>query len=126
VRLAALVREGATVTSDHDDFGISMWRRGVGAIWHRYRGPRLSDDPATETELLNRSYRVGLTDIQDAINQMLGRDPEQHRPPRLAWRQLIDALTGAGVAVTEQELIDAPLTVELASEVHAELADPPS
>jgi ABC transporter len=26
-------------------------RRGVGAIWHRYRGPRLCDDLAIETEL---------------------------------------------------------------------------
>jgi hypothetical protein len=109
------------VTSVHDDFGISARRSGLGAIWHRYRGPRLSQDPAEEADLLNRSYRVGLTDIQDAINQMLGRDPEQHRPPRLAWGQLINALADAGVVVSEQELIDAPLKIELSPEVTAQV-----
>ena len=58
VRLSALLKDGVTVTSAGDDFGISTPRRGVGAIWHRYRGPRLSDDPATEAEMLNRSYRL--------------------------------------------------------------------
>jgi hypothetical protein len=81
VRLAALLKDGATVDSADDDFGISTPRQGAGAIWHRYRGPRLSDDPATEAEMLNHSYRVAQADIEDAINQMLGRDPELHRPP---------------------------------------------
>ena len=94
----------------------------MSVIWHRYRGPQLSQDPADEAELLDRSYRLGLTDIEDAINQMLGRDPEQRRPPRLAWGRLIEALADAGMVATEQELIDAPLTVELSPEVEAEIA----
>jgi hypothetical protein len=124
VRLSALTESGERVSSPHADFGIGGSRRGVGAIWHRYRGPTLSDDPAEETERLDQTYRVGLSDIEDAINQMLGRDPEQHRPPRLSWRQLIDALASAGVPVTEQDLIDAPLTVELSPPVKADLALP--
>jgi hypothetical protein len=123
VRLSALLKDGVTVTSAGHDLGISTPRRGVGAIWHRYRGPRLSDDPATEAEMLNRSYRVGRADIEDAINQMLGRDAELHRPPRLSWGQLIDALADAGVTATEQELIAAPLTVELTPEVQAQLSE---
>jgi hypothetical protein len=123
VRLSALLKDGATVTSAGDDFGISTPRRGVGAIWHRYRGPRLSDDPATEAEVLNRRYRVGRADIEDAINQMLGRNPKLHRPPRLSWGQLIDALADAGVTVTEQELIAAPLAIELTPEVQAQLSE---
>jgi hypothetical protein len=54
---------------------------------------------------------------------MLGRDPELHRPPRLAWGQLVDALAAAGLAVSEQELIDAPLTIELLPGVRAQLAE---
>ena len=125
VRLTALIEHGAPVASARDDFGICAWRRGVSAIWHRYRGPQLSEDPMEQAELLNRSYRVGLPDIEDAINQMLGRDPDQHRPPRLAWGNLMDALTDAGVVVTEQELIDAPLTIELSPEVKAQHARTP-
>jgi hypothetical protein len=32
---------------------------GIGAIWHRYRGPRLSDDPAENALLLDEPYHVG-------------------------------------------------------------------
>jgi hypothetical protein len=123
VRLTALIEDAAPVTSDRDDFGISMPRHGLAAIWHRYRGARLTEDPTKETELLRSNHRVGMPDLQDAINQMLGRDPEQHRPPRLSWGHLIDALANVGVAVTEQELIDAPLIIELAPAVKAQLAD---
>ena len=52
---------------------------------------------------------------------MLGRDPKLHHPPRLSWHNLIRALNTAAMPITEQELIDAPLTVELATEVRAEL-----
>jgi hypothetical protein len=124
VRLSALTESSEWVSSPQEDFGIGEPRRGVGAIWHRYRGPRLSEDPGEETEPLNQTYRVGLSDIEDAINQMLGRDPEQHRPPRLSWGKLIDALASAGVPVTEQELIDAPLSLQLSPRVKAELALP--
>jgi hypothetical protein len=93
VRLTAKIQDVAPVTSDRDDFGISMPGRAVGS------------------------------ELYDAVNQMLGRDPEQHRPPRLSWGQLIDALANVGVCVTEQELIDTPLTVELSPEVKAQLAD---
>jgi hypothetical protein len=65
---------------------------------------------------------VGRPDIEDGINQMLGRDPEMHRPPRLAWGHLIAALAAEHIQVTEQELIDAPLTVELERQLAAALA----
>lgn len=78
VRLTALTADGVSVTSDRDDFGITLWR-----------------------------HVPGLTrDIEDSINQMLGRDPKLHRPPRLAWGGLTDALTGTGMVVAEQELIE--------------------
>jgi hypothetical protein len=93
VRRTAQIQDVAPVTSDRDDFGISMPRRG------------------------------GRSALCDAINQMLGRDPEQHRPPRLSWDQLTDTLAHVGFSVIEQELVDAPLTVELSPEVNGQLAD---
>lgn len=45
----------------------------------------------------------GGSELGDAINQMLGRDPEQHRPPRLSWAQLIGAFANVGVSVTGQD-----------------------
>jgi len=46
-------------------------------------------------------YRVQRQDVEDAINQLLGRDPEQHRPPRLSWEPLIELLDREGITVTE-------------------------
>jgi hypothetical protein len=70
-----------------------------------------------------RSAIENLTrDIEESINQMLGRDPKLHRPSRLAWDGLIDAQAGTGMVVSEQELIDAPLTIELSPEAKAQTA----
>jgi hypothetical protein len=66
-------------------------------------------------------HRVDVHEIEDGINQMLGRDPSLHRPPRLSWHSLIRALDQAGVRVSERDLIDVPLTIELTPEVQAEL-----
>jgi hypothetical protein len=93
-------------------------RRG---IWHRWHGPSLPDEREEADRLVRFEHRVDLHDIEDAINQMLGRDPTLHRPPRLSSGKLIDALDEAGVSVTERDLIETPLTVELAPEVQAEL-----
>ena len=107
VRLTALTADGASVTSDRDDFGITLPR-------YVPRQQR-SRSTARAAEKLTR-------DIEEAINQMLGRDPKLHRPPRLAWGGLIDALAGTGIVVSEQELIDAPLTIELSAEARAQIA----
>ena len=99
--------------------GVGMWRRGMNAIWKQYRGP-LPEDPEEQARVL-AGYRVSRHDVEDAINQLLGRDPDQHRPPRLAWEPLIDALKDAGVSVTEDELLDLPFVFELSPELAAEL-----
>ena len=100
--------------------GVGMWRHGMNAIWSRYRGP-LPEDPEEQARVL-AGYRVSRHDVEDAINQLLGRDPEQHRPPRLAWDPLIDVLKGAGISVTEDDLLDLPFAFELAPGLAAELA----
>jgi hypothetical protein len=89
-------------------------RRG---IWHRWHGPSLPDDREEPDRIVLFEHRVDLHDIEDGINQMLGRDPTLHRPPRLSWNNLITALDEAGVPVAERDLIEAPLTIELAPEV---------
>jgi hypothetical protein len=78
-------------------------------------------DPEERRRIELEEHRVDLADIEDGINLMLGRDPTLHRPPRLSWEDLIPALAHAGVAVTDDDLIAAPLTIELAPEVQAEL-----
>jgi len=60
--------------------------------------------------------------VEDAINQLLGRDPEQHRPPRLSWELLIELLDHAGINVTEDQLIATPFVFEFSDELLAELA----
>ena len=43
-------------------------------IWHRWHGPQLPSDPAEADRIVLLEHRVDLNDIQDGINQMLGRD----------------------------------------------------
>jgi hypothetical protein len=62
-----------------------------------------------------------MSDVEDAVNQMLGRDPEKRRPPRLSWEGLQRALADEGINVTEQQLIDAPLQLVLSESAAAEL-----
>jgi hypothetical protein len=117
VRLSARLRDGREIGSARRDFAIGLPARGLGAIWHRHHRTDEPCDGPPET------HRVGPRDIEDAINQMLGRDPEQSRPPGLAWGGLMNALARAGVVVSEQELIAAPLTVELDRTVEAAIGD---
>jgi hypothetical protein len=120
VTLTAELADGRRVTVP--GFEFSGPRDGVGAIWFRYHGPQLHDDAHEHERLLNETYHVRLSDVEDAIDQMLGRNPEQHRPPRLSWGRLLEALASAGVRTSEQELITSPLLVELSDDARAELA----
>lgn len=106
VRLTAVTADGASVTSDRDDFGITLPRHVPGRHRSRWTARSIKNLPR---------------EIEVSINRMLGRDPELHRPPRLAWGGLIDALAGTGIVVTEQELIDAPLVIELSPEAKAQI-----
>jgi hypothetical protein len=54
--------------------------------------------------------------VEGAINQLLGRDPEMHRPPGLSWGPLIDLLAEHGTLVTEEELIATPFVFEFPAE----------
>jgi len=59
--------------------------------------------------------------VEDIINSVLGRDPEQMRPPTgLAWEPLIKLLDREGITVAEDELIATPFVFELSDELLAE------
>lgn len=94
-------------------FGIAGPRTGAGAAWCRYH-------PTCSRE--SHSYRVCALDIAESIDQMLGRDPELHSPPRLAWDSLLAALRIAELPITVERLQASPLTVILSDDVEAELA----
>jgi hypothetical protein len=119
--LAANLSDGRQVSTGGRDFSWSAPRHGLAAIYHRYRGPKLSDDPEEQVRVLNETYHVGLSDVQDAVNQMLGRDPDLHRPPRLS-KKLLAVLAAEGAEATEEDLIAAPLTLQLSAEVKAEIS----
>jgi hypothetical protein len=119
--LSATLSDGSEVETGVRDKSFSAPRDGLGAIVHRYRGPKLSDDPDEQIRLLQETYHVSYTDVVDHVNQMLGRDPELHRPPRLSWDNLIKALAKSGIDVNEDELIRAPLVRDLSDEVSAEI-----
>jgi hypothetical protein len=116
VGLSAELTDGRRIQTPGIDFVMGGASRGVGAIHHRYKGPRLPEGEDERRAALE-CYRVGPWDIESGIDQMLGRDPEQHRPPRLSWENLIKALGNEGTVVSENDLIAAPLTVEFAPEV---------
>lgn len=96
VSLAAEADTGTRIQAT-GGFRIGGPRRGIGAIWKRYHGPHLPNDREEKLALLQREYRVGPLDIEDKINMMLGRDPNLHRPARLAWGNLIEAITETNI-----------------------------
>jgi hypothetical protein len=81
VSLSAQTSDGQRIPSGRHDFGMGGGKHGIDGVWHRYHGPR-PDDADDLTEYIQRNHHVGPADIEDGINQMLGRDPELHRPPR--------------------------------------------
>jgi hypothetical protein len=103
-------------------FKIGGGRRGLAAVWWRYHGPPLPRSYRARVKRIELTYKVDRTDIEDSINQMLGRDPDLHRPPLLAWHDLIVALSRVDIYVTEDALITKPLTVELDAAVQTALA----
>ena len=121
-RLFAETSASERLTCDRLAIGIGVWRRGAAAIWKRYVGPPPTREDPIERDQFLDAYRLTRRDIEDAVNQMLGRDPEQHRPPRLSWETLIELLSDHGVELSESELISMPFRCELSPAVEAELA----
>ena len=125
VRLAA--EDGSGQRIDGGVFGIGGPRKRDA--WWGYVGPPPPARPLPIRLLQElgwaisaRRYRVNQGDIERAVDGMLGRDPRLHRPPRLSWHGLVDALDEAGIEVSEEQLIGLPLTLELDDEVRAQLA----
>jgi hypothetical protein len=113
--LFAVSADGTRLTMPHASMGAAGPSRGIAAITKRYAGPPLPEDPDPYQSAL-QAYRVQRHDVEDAMNQLLGRDPEMHRPPRLSWDPLIELLAEHGKVVTEEELIAMPFVFEFPPE----------
>lgn len=53
--------------------------------------------------------RAGPVEVAEAIDQLLGRDPRLHRPPKPSWGRVLEAAARAGVRVSERDLMFLPL-----------------
>lgn len=113
--LFAVGADGSRITATHASMGAAGPSRGIAAITKRYAGPALPEDPDVRRRVLD-AYLVQRHDVEDAMNQLLGRDPEMHRPPRLSWGPLIELLAEHGKVVTEEELIAMPFEFEFPAE----------
>ena len=113
--LFAVTPDGSRITATPARMGAAGPRRRIAAITKRYAGPPLPEDPDARRRVLD-VYRVQRRDVEDAMNQLLGRDPEMHRPPRLSWGPLIELLADHGNLVTEEELIAMPFVFEFPAE----------
>ncbi|HWH12192.1 MAG TPA: hypothetical protein VG165_13775 [Solirubrobacteraceae bacterium] len=99
-----------------------MARQGHAAVWKDR--PPIPHDPKQTAKLFQAwdDYRVRRRDVEDIINYLLGRDPEQLRPPSLSWGPLRELLRHQGILVTEDELIATPFVFEFSDDFLAELA----
>jgi hypothetical protein len=119
-QLFAEMNDGTRLRVSRETMGASMPREGAAAIGKRYSGPPLPEDPDEQHRALEQ-YRATRRDVEDAINQLLGRDPEQHRPPRLSWEPLIELLATRGITANKDELIATPFVFEFSQGLLAEL-----
>jgi hypothetical protein len=113
--------EGERIAPERPHNVTGFWRRGRGAIWKRYSGRPLPSDPVEEEAVLEQ-YRLQRQDVEDAINQMFGRDPEQDEVPQSAgWKELIKAVGEKGLDVTLEELKAAPFICEFSPGLMSQL-----
>ncbi len=131
----AELRNGRRIETD-GSYGahvISMRRRGLGAIFHRYYGP-----PVGDVDELDRTYRVRESDVRDAVNLAVGKDrfasaPERPLLNRLAekrwerqerrnrWQPLRRTLAEHGIDLSVKQLDELPFAIEISDEVKAQL-----
>jgi hypothetical protein len=120
--LFAVRADGSRITAPRRIGAGSGPSRGIAAITKRYAGPPLPEDPDARRRVLD-AYRVQRHDVEDALNRLLGRDPEMHRPPRLSWGPLIELLAEHDKVVSEEELIAMPFRFEFSAEALAALEE---
>jgi hypothetical protein len=116
--LFATSTDRSRITATPPRMGVAGSSHGIAAITKRYSGPTLPEEPEARRRVL-AAYRVQRHDIEDAVNQLLGRDSEMHRPPQLSWGPLIELLAKHGTVVTEDELIATPFLFEFSGDTLA-------
>lgn len=118
--LFAVSADGVRIEVPHASMGAAGPSRGIAATTKRYQGPPLPEETDPRQRVMD-AYRVQRYDVEDAMNGMLGRDPEMHRPPRLSWSHLIELLAEHGTVVSEEQLIATPFRSEFFAEALAAL-----
>lgn len=119
-RTFAECADGRRIPAAHWHITTALWRSGVDALVKGWAGPPLPADPEEEWRVLSE-YRIQPHDIEDAVNQFLGRDPELTSPPRLSWDPLQRALQAEGIDIGEDRLLALPFSFEFAPELLDEL-----
>ena len=124
-QLFAETRSGVRLTVGRPTIIGPMARSGPPARWKD--PPSLAHDPKQSEPVLYsyETYRVHRRDVEDVVNYVLGRDPEQLRPPSLSWGPLMEVLGNEGILVSEDDLIATPFSFEFSDEFLAELAPEP-
>jgi hypothetical protein len=118
--LFAVSANGVRIEVPHASMGAAGPSLGIAAITKRYQGAPLPEETDARQRVLD-AYRVQRYDVEDAMNGMLGRDPEMHRPPRLSWNHLIELLAEHGTVVSEEQLIAMPFRFEFSAQALAAL-----
>ena len=124
-QLFAETRSGVRLTVGRPTIIGPMARSGPWARWKD--PPSLPRDPKQRGRVLQsyETYRVRRRDVEDVVNYVLGRDPEQLRPPSLSWGPLMNVLGNEGILVSENDLVATPFSFEFSDEFLAELAPEP-
>jgi hypothetical protein len=74
--LFAVSADGSRITATHTSMGAAGPSCGIAAITKSYLGPPLPVHSDARRHVLD-GYRVQRHDVEDAMNQMLGRDPRR-------------------------------------------------
>jgi hypothetical protein len=107
--------DGRQISAGAVDFTLAGPLSGA---WHR-----LHDRPPGRRPT---AYRACRRDIEDGIDQMLGRHPSSQQLPALGWGPLITTLRQSDISMSEDELISTTLIVEFDPAVDAALQVQPS
>lgn len=139
---AELADDRRIVTNErHGSMTVQMWRHGIDAIYRRYYGP-----PVSGLDELD-GYRVGITDVKDAVREMTGQlsfkdrqqtweSPAAHlawelrtgfeRQERKArWSALLVALKEHDIRVSRRELDRVPFGTEIEGRLREQLEPRP-
>jgi hypothetical protein len=95
---AVVCRHGHRGSSERSG-GHHRWRHAAArGGWRKLEARAPAAGRSRRTRQMLDSHRLQRRDVEDVINSMLGRDPDQIRPFALSWGPLIDLLDRNGIS----------------------------